>query len=447
MTAARTLAEFAADLEYDQIPPAVVERAKACIIDTIAASIFGAALPWSRIVIDYVLRTSAPGNACIMGTPSRVQAPLAALANGVLALAFELDGPVHPSVGVHPGPGCVCPGLAAAQQRGKSGRELIVAFVAGFEAMHRLGDAAPQSSEKLGFHAPGLFGTFGGALTAGRLYGLNAEQMTNAIGIAGSLCSGLLEFSQSGGGMVKRLHPGRAAEGGVMAAELASDGFSGPAAVIEGKYGFLNVYSRDASLARVTAGLGRDWKTMDIAHKRYACHGTAHVPVTAALTLKTRHGITSGDIESIVLAGGDKIATHHNIPEPQEITTAQYSAPFCVALAFCRDPLDPAVFCAASVNDPEIRRLCRSVKVEILADNPTGNAKATRLTVRMKDGRQFVQYLESYPGMPGEPLTRADLRAKFDSLTTSMNAADADHLFTQLLHLEALDNVGRLRLH
>src|SRR5690349_15087155 len=285
--ASRMLAEFVTTLDYNDIPREVVDKAKACIIDTIAASTYGAQLPWSKIIIEYVRRNSAPGHAAILGTDIRVRAPFAALANGALCHAFELDTPVHPSVGVHPGPGCVLPGIAVAQGLQKSGKELITAFVAGFEAMHRMADTSPQSSEKKGFHAPGLFGTFGGAMTAGRLMGLDAERMTNALGIAGSLCSGLLEFSKSGtGGMVKRLHPGRAAEGGVMAAALAREGFTGPPTIIEGKYGFLNVFCSDADLSKLTAGLGKVWQTVTVAHKRYAAHSTAHVPMTAVLALK-----------------------------------------------------------------------------------------------------------------------------------------------------------------
>src|SRR3954469_8452038 len=348
-TYARTLAEFVTSLDYRDLPSPVVEKAKACIIDTVAASIYGAQLPWSRIIIEYVKRTSATGHCAILGTDALVRAPMAALANGSLAHAFELDAPVHPSVGVHPGPGCALPGLAVAQGREKSGKDLITAFVAGFEAMHRMADTSPQSSERKGFHAPGLFGVFGGAMTAGRLMGLDAERMTNALGIAGSLCSGILEFSNSGGGMVKRLHPGRAAEGGVMAAALAKEGFTGPPTVIEGKFGFLNVFCSDADLSKLAAGLGEVWETLTVAHKRYAAHGTAHVPMTAVLALKAEHRIAGEDIASIVVAGNEKIVSHHDIKEPQEITMAQYSVPFCVALVFFRDPLDPNVFSEESV--------------------------------------------------------------------------------------------------
>lgn len=443
--AARSLAEFVTSLDYDEIPPEVVEKAKAYIIDTIAAATYGAQLPWSRIIIGYAQRNSGPGHACILGTDLRVRAPFAALANGALAHAFELDAPVHPSVGVHPGPGCVLPGLAVSQGTAKSGKDFITAFVAGFEAMHRIADTSPQSSEKKGFHAPGLFGVFGGAMTAGRLMGLDPERMTNALGIAGSLCSGILEFSKSGGGMVKRLHPGRAAEGGVMAASLAREGFTGPPTVIEGKYGFLNVFCSDADLSKLTAGLGEVWQTMTVAHKRYAAHGTAHVPMTAALALKAEHRIAAADIASIVVAGNEKIVSHHDIKEPQDITMAQYSVPFCMAVAFLRDPLDPNVFSEESVNDPAIRALCRNVTLEVLKDAPKEQGKASRVTVKLKNGRELVKEMHSYPGMPEEPLTTAELREKFDLLTAALPAERADQIFTQFLALEDVENLRAIQ--
>lgn len=436
-----SLAEFVISLDYNDIPPAVVEKAKACIIDTVAASTYGAQLPWSKIIIGYAQRNSGPGHAAILGTDLRVRAPFAALANGALAHSFELDAPVHPSVGVHPGPGCALPGLAVAQGIAKSGKEFITAFVAGFEAMHRMADTSPQSSEKKGFHAPGLFGVFGGAMTAGRLMGLDAERMTNALGIAGSLCSGILEFSKSGGGMVKRLHPGRAAEGGVMAAALAREGFTGPHTVIEGPYGFLNVFCSDPDLTKLTAGLGNVWQTLTVAHKRYAAHGTAHVPMTAALALKAEHGIAGEDIGSIIVAGNEKIVSHHDIKEPQELGMAQYSVPFCVALSFFRDPLDPNVFSEESVNDPAIRALTRNVKVEVLKNVREDQGKASRVTVKLKNGRELIKEMHSYPGMPEEPLTAAELRRKFDMLTAALPAERSNKIYEQLWGLEDVESL------
>src|SRR5947209_14099905 len=239
------LAEYAAALRYDDLPELVVQQAKDCIIDTVAAGICGAAMPWSRIVIDYAERTGPGGKSRILGRSGpAVQAPSAALANGALAHAFELDSLTRPGAGAHPGATVSPPALAVAQQPGvaATGRDLVAAFVAGNEVMIRIGRATGHTNEARGFHAPGTTGPFGAAIACGHLLGLDERAMTNALGIAGSLCGGLLEFARGDGGMVKRLHLGRASEAGVLAASLAASGFTGPRTVIEGQFGFLRVF-------------------------------------------------------------------------------------------------------------------------------------------------------------------------------------------------------------
>jgi 2-methylcitrate dehydratase PrpD len=432
--AARTLAEFAVGLRYEVIPNAVIDRAKTCIIDTVGAMTFGTSLPWSRIMIEYVQRTSMPGKGSVVGTEHKLRGQMAALANGVLAHAFELDSLCHPSVGVHPGASLSAPGIPVAQAQGRSGKELLTAFVAGFEVMYRIGDAARHSSEKIGFHAPGLTGVFGGAIVTGLLMKLDADRMTNALGIAGSLCSGLLEFSRSGGGMVKRMHLGRAAEGGALAATLAREGFTGPPTVLEGKFGFLEAFARERDPARLTKGLGEDWHTLKTMLKRYACHITAHVPVTAALELKRAHGFTGADVASIEIAADEKVVSHHNILEPQDTMMCQYSVPFCVALALHRDPLDPRAFGEETLNDASIREVCRQTTVTRIA-NPRDRF-STELTVRLKDGRELRIEAHDFEGMPSRPLTREQLRAKFLKLTADTKAMNPQAVLARLEALE-----------
>ena len=445
-TASQTLAEFATGLTFEKIPAEVVERAKTCITDTIAAATFGADLPWSKIIIGYAERNSAPGNSLVLGTKLRVRAPFASLANGALAHAFEMDSLCHPSVNVHPGASLTAPGLAVSQGRSKSGKDLLTAFVAGYEVMYRIGDAARGSSEKIGFHAPGLTGVFGGAVVVGKLFGLDAKGVANALGIGGSLCSGLLEFSKSGGGMVKRLHLGRAAEGGFMAAILARDGYTGPLSVLEGKFGFLNTFCRDTDPPRLTRGLGEEWHTLKTMIKRYACHITAHIPVTAALELKAEHGFAGSDVASVAVAGSDKMVSHHNIPEPQDLAMAQYSTPFCVALALHRDPLDPRSFSEENLANPAIRALARNVKVELRAMAPGDHQLISRVAVRLKDGREFAREQREFPGMPSRPLSRDEHLQKFLKLTAHHDRAKAERLFAQLAEVEKVADFSKLDL-
>ena len=233
------LARYAAGLRFEDIPAEIVGRAKEYIADTVAAIVCGAALPWSRIVIRYAERTGPGGTCRILGW--RVGGDRTRGGVGQRGLGARLRARQPDPAGGRGASGrdARAAGLAIAQQQGLGGRALIAAFVAGCEVMVRIGRATGHTNEERGFHAPGNTGPFGGAVAAGHLLGLNAARMTNALGIAGSLASGLLEFARAGnGGMVKRLHLGRASEGGVLAASLADDGFTAPDTVLEGPFGF-----------------------------------------------------------------------------------------------------------------------------------------------------------------------------------------------------------------
>src|ERR1700716_3119957 len=240
-TAAETLAGFAAALRYEDIPADVLDGARACIIDTVAVATYGARFEWSAGIARYAERYGTGGPCGVFGRRgARLHAPFAALANGAFAHAFEQDSLRHPGAGVHPGAALLPAALALAQETGASGKELLVAFVAGCEILFRIGAASRHSSEGLGFHAPGLTGPYGAAIAAGRVMRLDATCLADALGIAGSLSSGLLAFTKAArGSQVKKLHLGRAAESGVLAARLAAEGINGPETVLAGRSGFL----------------------------------------------------------------------------------------------------------------------------------------------------------------------------------------------------------------
>ena len=433
------LAEYAAALRYPDLPAEVVQQAKECIIDTVAAGICGSALPWSRIVVEYAERTGPGGNCRILGqTGPAVQAPAAALANGALAHAFELDSLTRPGAGAHPGATVLPPALAIAQERGADGRSLIAAFVAGNEVMIRIGRATGHTNEARGFHAPGTTGPFGGAIAAGHLLGLNSGAMTNALGIAGSLCGGLLEFARGDGGMVKRLHLGRASEAGVLAASLAGGGFAGPRTVLEGEFGFLRVFCTKWDTAELTRGLGEDYVVSTTVLKRYPCHATAHAAVRAARDLQTEHGFAGTQVEAITVTGTPRMVERHNILEPADQMLAQYSIPFSVALALCREARDPESWDEAALADPQIRALCRIVK---LMPDPGGEhgGMASTVTIALADGRRLERRSKSGMLEPGE------LADKFQRLTrAALGARPATALYERLQRLEEEEDLSWL---
>jgi 2-methylcitrate dehydratase PrpD len=437
------LAEYAAGLRYEDLPAEVVAVAKDCIIDTVAACICGSALPWSRIVIEYAERTGPGGTSRILGRGSAVQAPSAALANGALAHAFELDALTRPGAGAHPGATVLPPALAVAQQAGvnASGRALIAAFVAGNEVMIRIGRATGHTNEARGFHAPGTTGPFGAAVACGHLLGLDAGRMANALGLAGSLAGGLLEFAKGDGGMVKRLHLGRASEAGVLAASLAAAGFTGPRTVIEGEFGFLRVFCTEYDEGELTKGLGQDYVTLSTVLKRYPVHATAHAAVRAVRDLQAEHRFSGGDVEGITVTGNKRMLERHAIAEPADLMLAQYSIPFCVALALHREARDPESYDESALADPQIRALTRRVRLvpEGGGQGGHGGAMGSTVTVTLADGRRLERHADS--GL----LEAGELGDKFARLTRAVLGERGAALYERVQGLEteaSLDWLG-----
>ena len=429
------LAEYAAALRYEDLPAPVVQQAKDCIIDTVAAAICGAELPWSRIVIDYARRTGSGGNSNILGAGGpAVQAPAAALANGALAHALELDSLTRPGAGAHSGATVLPPALAIAQETGAGGRALIAAFVAGNEVMIRIGRATGHTNEARGFHAPGTTGPFGAAVAAGHLLRLDAAAMTNALGIAGSLCGGLLEFARGNGGMVKRLHLGRASEAGVLAASLAAQGFTGPRTILEGQFGFLRVFCTSWDEAELTRGLGEDFVVTSTVLKRYPCHATAHAAVRAVRDLQAEHGFAAPAVGAITVTANERMVERHNILEPSDLMLAQYSIPFSVALALCREARNPESWDESALADPQIRSLCRRVRL-------VPDATPSTVTISLLDGRRLEHRTDSGMLDPGE------LADKFLRLTltcAALGASGATALYERLRRLEEEESLDWL---
>jgi 2-methylcitrate dehydratase PrpD len=443
----KALAQFATALRYDDIPPPVIAITKACLLDTVGVALFCSKLPWSRSVADFAGHTGGNGASTILSASlPRVSAPAAALANGTSAHAFEFDNLRQPSVGVHPGATAHVGALAVAEEYKVSGRDFLTALVAGCEGMLRVGAAAKQTSEEIGFHAPGLTGVFGAAIAAAKLMGQDARKTTMAIGIGASLCSGLLAFVRAGnGGMVKRLHMGRAAEGGVTAAYLAGRDFEGPDVALEGKFGFLDTYARDGAPALLTEGLGSRWDSLHIWFKMFPCHVTAQAPVRAVRELMRMHRFAAADVTGIVLQASPKVLTHHADTSPRDVGTAQYSVPFCIALSLYRDPADPQSFLDGPDQDPAILELCKKVELRPLAAAASGVRQPNcRLEIRLRDSRTLSIDDTALDDGNAESVRQASVEAKFRSLTAGFPETWRDELLDRLNAIENEQNVAAL---
>lgn len=445
-SAAETLAAYAVGLRYETLPEHVVERARVCLADAIGCAAFGARFPWSQMVLDYARSTGTGGPCRLPGLPGEsLHVPQAALALGTFSHAFELDSLRNPSAGVHPGATVALPAFAMAQSLGASGKALLTAIVAGTEVMGRIGMATLHSPEVRGFHAPGISGPYGSAAACAALAGLDAATTTNAFGVAGSLGGGLLAFAKAGaGGMVKRLHMGRAAEAGVVAIELARRGFEGPASVLEGKFGMLEAYCDKRDASRLTRGLGSEWEIERLCIKPYALHVTAQPSVQLIRHWMAEHRFAGDDIGELTIWASPKVVSHHANANPADVMSAQYSTPFTVALAAYHDPANPEVFNDTTLADARVRALASRIKI---VERPQDVATmGIAMAIKLKDGRALDGKLDAFRGTPEQPFTRADVKAKFDNCTSRMAAGPRDRLFAALMALEQVRDVRDLPL-
>ncbi len=257
--ATRDLARFAAETRDSEIPFAVVERVKLSFIDGLGVCLHGSTLPWTRKVSEVVQEEGGKGVASLWGNGHRASLTNAVLVNSTAGHAFEMDD-IHTELIVHPNSLALPVALALAEANPSlSGRDIVTALILGYEVGLRIGNAATTSLFLNGFHPQGTSGAFVAAATAGRLLALDPSQMQHALGIAGSMGAGLMAAQE--GAMVKRLHAGRAAQGGMLAALLAKRGFTGISDVVEAGYGgFLSSFSRSPNVQRLMEGLGKDWE-------------------------------------------------------------------------------------------------------------------------------------------------------------------------------------------
>jgi 2-methylcitrate dehydratase PrpD len=427
-TIAQQLGKVAFQITQDGLTPELRREASRRILDVIGNSIAATNQPATQVVNNIVKSWAGPADSFAIGA-SKLPAAAAALLNGTLAHAMDFDDTHLPSV-LHPSASVVPAALAVGSKLGSKPTEVLDAITFGIEVTCRLGMAG--FDRKLGnsvffergFHATSICGTLGSAVAAAMLMKLNADEITSAIGISASMGAGLLEANRTGG-TVKRMHCGWAAHGGVVAAELAQAGLTGPPTVIEGRFGFMQAYCGDqVNLDEITDGLGSTWVLPDLFFKPYPCNHFTHTGIDAARTLKAK-GVTPDQIVSIDLGVPSPVL--RTIAEPRESKIkpesgyhAAFSGPFTVAAAFYRENglgLFHEDFEDESAHDPEILALAAKVNV-----NASEECDAifpfqfpAVLTAHLKDGTSMTEKVLVNRGGPKNPLTDAELALKFES--------------------------------
>jgi 2-methylcitrate dehydratase PrpD len=425
------LLAFAYGLALSDLPPGVVDNAKACLLDALGCGIFGSGQVWSQILADEMLAEGAPGHSTVIGHRRQLSAPAAALCNGTAIHGFELDDLIAESI-THPA-ACVIPAaIAAAEAVDASGERLLEAIVAGYEVMHRVGLALGVEPAKRGFHTTSLVAPIACAVAAGKVMSLNRDQLFSAAGLACSSASGIKSFAAGhGGGMVKRLHLGRSAEAGVRMAQLASRGFLGPPFALDSRFGLLEVFgSAGAQADKMTRDLGQNWAMRDVWFKVYPICGWIQSVVQLVVELRGAQPLAVEAVSSIEVGVSRYAAQNNGEPAPVDTMGAQYSIPYCVAAALRGDPRDPAWFQPDVVNDPAMRQLASKVAIvidpEVEAVYPAKFGASVKLT--LADGAVSERLVLECHGTPSDPCSNREQLDKFRLLagTRLPDAAVAD---------------------
>lgn len=424
VTGSRALADFLAGLA-GRVDGRLTALAVDRLVDTVGVIVHGSRQPWSRAVAAHALETGADGRSTLIGTGAARAPAMAALANGASAHAFELDD-VHEEAISHPGAVVVPAALALAEELGASGDDLLEAIVVGYEAMGRAGIAVGPVSHMLrGFHPTSMSGVFGSAAAAGRLLGFNGARLNDAFGIAASLASGTVEFAASGG-MAKRLHAGRAAEGGLLAALLACRGFEGAADGLAGRYGFCRVFTDAPRVELLTADLGSRWMIDEITTKPYAACSDIHPLIQAAIELREMHAIDPARVGWIEAEGPTKAAVQNSMDGTTSVMAAQYSAQFNIAAALLADPRDPATYAPERIADPRLAEM--QARVRSLTAAPEFDATYAwkiggRVRIGLVDGTVLERSVHGQLGSMHDPLDSTRVDAKFAQLMDQAGAA------------------------
>jgi 2-methylcitrate dehydratase PrpD len=451
MGVTRELARFVARARYEDLSPAAVDAAKTALLNILGNCVAGNR---TRIGALHVEMAKDMGGgraqATILGDGARVSAPAAAYANGNLAFALDYEDTVK--YVTHPGFITTASGLAVGEQQGSSGRDLILAMALGYEIVARIGLSMQPTPERGKLVFGEQYHPFAAAVTAGKLLGLDEEQLDVAFGIAGTYSSVPSAYKYFG--LVAETRPMREVKlgwgwmcmAGTLGALSAKRGFRGGHGILDGERGFHVMAGSDrCDFERMTRDLGKSWLIVDTEHKGFPSIARIIPAYFAARALVEEHRIAPADVEKIVVRGGHVRLV--NDFDPRSAVDAQFSLPFVVAMAVTRDPLGPAMYADTRLFDPVVRDLLGRIAVEQDAEAEALFFNEQRLrfsvTIALKSGasvRRDIEFPRDQPRMGWDGVER-----KFRTLAGNvLPAGQVDQAISMVRALDQLDDLGPL---
>ncbi len=441
------LAAFAANLRYEDIPAPVLRRAEDLLLDCLASILAGASARAVQAIDRYAAAMGpADGPSEVLITRRRTTPLFAAMVNAAAAHVVEQDD-VHNGSVFHPAAVVFPPALAVAQALGRSGRDLLVASVAGYEVGIRVGEFLGRSHYKI-FHTTGTAGTLAAAVTAGRLLNLSPEEMLHALGSAGTQAAGLWEFLRDAADS-KQLHTAKAAADGITAAYLAREGFTGARHILEGPQGMAAGMSTDADPSRLCDRLGERWALAETSFKFHASCRHTHPAADALQQALRDNKLTEADIERVVAhVHQGAIDVLGPVVNPQTVHQSKFSMGTVLALIARQGRAGLAEF-DAGLDDPGVATFRGKVEMELdpEVDGAYPQRWIGKVTVYTRDGRKLHGRVDEPKGDPGNTLSRAEIEDKMLSLGRYADAATEQELrglIAAIWNLEKAEKMGML---
>lgn len=423
-TLAIELAEFATDISAEAIPKEVRDAALLHVVDAIGVGLAGADPKENsgQVAKKLTEKWQGSGDATIIGLNAKARPELAALINGSLAQALEMDDK-HGSSLARPGSTVIPAVLAVAEQKNISLYDAVTAIVVGYEAMIRLGFVGGDRFLERGYHTSSLIGSFGAAIGIGRLLKFKPDTIVDALGICGTFASGIQESTRTGS-TSKIIHGGWGAHAGILASDMADAGISGPASVFEGKFGFFETHltpiTGTLDFEKARADLGSKYYLPDTAFKPYPCCQLLHAFIEASKNILKefeRDGVQVSAITAIsgqLAEPGLTLVTEplENKKAPRTPHEARFSLPFGISAALVDGDVGLETFRSERLGDPEILRLCKLVETSVDPDSDYPAHCPAILEIKA-GGKLYRSHVPFHPGSPEARLTYDDVLDKF----------------------------------
>ncbi len=445
-------AAWVAGLRFEDLPADVVQATKLRVLDSLGLMLIAGTTNFGAALRDGVSAMGQGDQCTMIGLGTRNSAMLAALANGALAEALQFDD-THNETIIHATSPTVAAALAAAESGGAGGRDFLAAVAAGNELSCRIGVIAPGTFHPRGLHPTGIIGTFGATFAAARLFGLTEQQTVAAAGHAGSFASGILACWEDGTD-TQFIHPGWSAHSAIAATLLSRSGLTGPAAVLEGRFGLLPSHLHDLrgqlDFDRMTRDLGAEWESRNMSFKPYPTAHIIHPFLDALLYLYREEGLRASDVETLTV----RIA-EYMIPvvcEPVAEKTAprteahgRVSLQYSLAEALYHGRLGGDGYSAESIRDPAILELSGRIRYEIDPDAPGTERYKGWVVAETTDGRRLERIEDYNRGSPEKPMTAEDVGAKFmANAENAVSRARAEAIMDAVDRLQDADGIDAL---